>query len=350
MICTVAPGARGDLDPDQAHAEVAQHRHRRRGQCVGQARSPRSVSARRASRPTHSVSSVMDPSTIKKSGTRPGPTLKTSSHLATRSYEMLAERGYRRGAGKMQAEIERRSQSAAGRRGRFIGSAGESARTCEGVEQASCRLAIRKRPAGQCLSLNADAPAKKRGPHKRKRLKMPIKEHPPAGTILICNFDSDFKSPEMVKVRPVVVISPKISGRPGLCTIVALSTTPPNPKMPFHDQISIVPRLPYPWDAESVWVKGDMIYAIGFHRLDLIRVGKDRNGKRIYHFATLTNDQLIIVRKTCATINWAFTVDKTHVIRYLGYVGGSRSGDGDPRLRPYQGRPCTGRYQAYAWP
>jgi uncharacterized protein YifN (PemK superfamily) len=125
---------------------------------------------------------------------------------------------------------------------------------------------------------------------------MPIKEHPPVGTILICDFDTDFKLPEMVKVRPVVVISPKIAGRPGLCTVVALSTTPPNPKLPLHAEISKVPRLPFPWDAETMWVKGDMIYAIGFHRLDFVRTGKDHTGKRTYQFSTLTNDQVKLVR------------------------------------------------------
>ena len=87
---------------------------------------------------------------------------------------------------------------------------------------------------------------------------MAIKEHPPIGTVLICDFQTDFRLPEMVKVRPVIVISPKIFGRPGLCTVVALSTTPPDPKMPFHAEISIVPKLPPPWDAEKVWVKGAM--------------------------------------------------------------------------------------------
>lgn len=130
----------------------------------------------------------------------------------------------------------------------------------------------------------------------RKRHTMPIKEHPPTGTVLICDFDSDFKLPEMVKTRPVVVISPKITGRPGLCTVVASSTSPPNPKMPFHAEISITPRLPPPWDADTVWVKGDMIYAIAFHRLNLIRRGKDRDGKRTYHFAALSNDQIKLVR------------------------------------------------------
>src|SRR3546814_2449978 len=44
-----------------------------------------------------------------------------------------------------------------------------------------------------------------------------IGEHPPTGTILTCNFDAGFKEPEMVKRRPVIVVSPKISIRAGLC-------------------------------------------------------------------------------------------------------------------------------------
>jgi uncharacterized protein YifN (PemK superfamily) len=32
---------------------------------------------------------------------------------------------------------------------------------------------------------------------------MAIKEHPPIGTVLICDFQTDFRLPEMVKVRPV---------------------------------------------------------------------------------------------------------------------------------------------------
>ena len=124
---------------------------------------------------------------------------------------------------------------------------------------------------------------------------MPIREHPPTGTILICDFETDFKLPEMVKVRPVIVISPKISGRLGLCTVVALSTTDPNPKMSFHAQIETNPTLPKPWNANPVWIKGDM-YAIGFHRLDFIRTGKDVSGKRQYNYATVSNDQIRLAR------------------------------------------------------
>jgi mRNA interferase MazF len=96
---------------------------------------------------------------------------------------------------------------------------------------------------------------------------MPIKEHPLLGSILMCDFSSGFREPEMVKRRPVVVISPKIRQRPKLCTIVALSTTAPYPVMPYHCQIDIEPDLPMPLASRGLWVKGDMINAVGFHRL-----------------------------------------------------------------------------------
>lgn len=127
---------------------------------------------------------------------------------------------------------------------------------------------------------------------------MAIREHPELGAILRCDFSAGFKEPEMVSFRPVVVISPKIQARPQLCTIVALSTTPPLKEMPYHCQINIHPPLPRPFESDGVWVKGDMVYSVGFHRLDLFRMGKDRSGKRIYRYKPLSDD---IIKKiqTC---------------------------------------------------
>lgn len=126
---------------------------------------------------------------------------------------------------------------------------------------------------------------------------MPIREHPPVGTILICNFDQGFKEPEMVKRRPVVVISPKISVRAGLCTVVALSTTSPMPEMPYHCRITLDPPLPEPWSDPDCWVKGDMICAVGFHRLDFPRLGTEPGGKRIYRYDPLPVADLRKVRR-----------------------------------------------------
>jgi uncharacterized protein YifN (PemK superfamily) len=126
---------------------------------------------------------------------------------------------------------------------------------------------------------------------------MPIREHPAQGTICTCDFDAGFRLPEMVKRRPVIVISPKIRARAGLCTVVALSTTAPRPRQPYHCEIRLAAPLPPPWSSETMWVKGDMIYAVGFHRLDLIRRGKDLGGKRAYLHKPVSKDQLTEVRK-----------------------------------------------------
>lgn len=125
---------------------------------------------------------------------------------------------------------------------------------------------------------------------------MSIAEHPALGAILICDF-SGFKVPEMVKRRPVVVISPKIAARAQLCTVIALSTTDPMPRMPYHCQLRFSPLLPEPWNNEFMWVKGDMVYSVGFHRLDLLRQGRRENGKRNYIIRCLSQDQITEVRK-----------------------------------------------------
>jgi mRNA interferase MazF len=125
---------------------------------------------------------------------------------------------------------------------------------------------------------------------------MPIKSHPALGTVLLCDFNTGFMPPEMVKRRPVVVISPRITARPGLATVVALSTTPPNEVMPYHCQIDIIPELPAPWSSESNWVKGDMVYSISLQRLDFFRIGKDKQGKRIYLTQPLSNENIKKIR------------------------------------------------------
>jgi mRNA interferase MazF len=127
---------------------------------------------------------------------------------------------------------------------------------------------------------------------------MPIREHPILGTVVMCDFNQGFCIPEMVKRRPVVVISPKIANRPGLCTIVCLSTDAPDPVMPYHCQIDLRPRLPAPrWESDGVWIKGDMVYSVAFHRLDLVRLGKDAQGVRKYLLDPLSDDNIRAIRK-----------------------------------------------------
>lgn len=125
---------------------------------------------------------------------------------------------------------------------------------------------------------------------------MAIERHPKIGTILFCDFNQGFREPEMVKRRPVVVISPPISVRAGLVTVVPLSTSRPAPEMAYHCKITLDPPLPEPWGDQARWIKGDMVCAVGYHRLDLVRMGKDDNGKRLYRTEPLPAEDLKQVR------------------------------------------------------
>ena len=125
---------------------------------------------------------------------------------------------------------------------------------------------------------------------------MGIRHHPKIGTIVLCDFSSGFTPPEMTKKRPTIIISKPIRARPNLCTVVAISTSKPTKVMPYHVEIDLPFSLSRPFDAKRVWVKGDMINAVGFHRIDLFRLGRDRNGKRNYLTQPLPADLVALVQ------------------------------------------------------
>lgn len=120
---------------------------------------------------------------------------------------------------------------------------------------------------------------------------MPIKYHPDQGSILICDFKG-FVAPEMVKRRPVIVISPRFRSRANLCTVIPLSTTEPRPAAGYHFELNLEQPLPSPYGATQMWAKADMICAVSFARLDLPFHGKDDKGNRIYDQRKLSGDQL----------------------------------------------------------
>jgi mRNA interferase MazF len=120
---------------------------------------------------------------------------------------------------------------------------------------------------------------------------MAIREHPIQGCVVTVDYSTGgFRTPEMTKRRLAVVVSPKISARPGLCTVVPLSTTAPQPKMPYHASIRIPFELPVAWGDMERWVKGDMVNAVGFHRVDLLRLAKSADGRRKYQMTPLPTE------------------------------------------------------------
>ncbi len=85
----------------------------------------------------------------------------------------------------------------------------------------------------------------------------------------------DFVPPEMDKIRPVVVISPRLSNRGEIVTIVPVSTQEPHAPAKYHVQLSknYHPREP---DQPGMWAKCDMVMNLSRSRLDGFKVGRRR--------------------------------------------------------------------------
>ena len=125
---------------------------------------------------------------------------------------------------------------------------------------------------------------------------MALLYHPKVGTIVLCKYEPGFVVPEMVKRRPAIIISPRLRQRGGLCSVVPLSQTAPNKVQDYHYELVLDRPLPRPWDSPSYWVKSDMIATVGFHRLHLIGIGRDQEGKRKYLTKTISNEDLTNIR------------------------------------------------------
>jgi mRNA interferase MazF len=119
---------------------------------------------------------------------------------------------------------------------------------------------------------------------------MSLKYFPRAGQIFICDF-SGFVTPEMTKVRPVVVISPRLPYRSEIVAIVPLSTTEPFHALPFCYRLS---RNYNPAEQEDLpcWAKADMVM-----NLSLSRLSGFKTGRRQYVFPALDEVDLDGVRR-----------------------------------------------------
>lgn len=120
--------------------------------------------------------------------------------------------------------------------------------------------------------------------------------HPQAGTVVRVDLSEGFRPPEMIKRRPAIVLSPQLVGRNQLCTIVPLSTTPPNHVRDYHCEITFNPPLPRPYDNPIMWVKADIVLTVAFHRLRLLSAGKV-NGQRQYDVRVLDQATLDQVKQ-----------------------------------------------------
>ena len=122
---------------------------------------------------------------------------------------------------------------------------------------------------------------------------MALMYYPNQGEILLCNYGGNVVPPEMDKLRPIVVISPRLRRRENLVGIVPLSTTAPHVMEAFHCQIELGVPLPRPFDSPIMWAKCDMIATVSKDRLDRFKAGRKANGgARLFVAGKLTDAQL----------------------------------------------------------
>lgn len=95
---------------------------------------------------------------------------------------------------------------------------------------------------------------------------------PKPGHILVCDFSIGFRPPEVIKRRPVIVVSSKAYHEARQCIVVVVSSRKPQKVQPYHLQLEpgFIPNSKY----TDAWVKCDLIHHVSYDRLDRFRVNR----------------------------------------------------------------------------
>jgi mRNA interferase MazF len=125
---------------------------------------------------------------------------------------------------------------------------------------------------------------------------MAITFHPTPGTLLECDY-AGLNKPEMVKKRPVIIVSPR-SRINGLVTVAPLSTTKPLHVLPWHYELTLEKALAPNWPELTVWIACDMLNTFHISRLDRFhaRIGNSRK----YYDRRVSDEELTAIRRRIA--------------------------------------------------
>ncbi|MCF4977003.1 hypothetical protein GIW56_00870 [Pseudomonas gessardii] len=118
---------------------------------------------------------------------------------------------------------------------------------------------------------------------------MTLLYQPKEGSVLICDFRG-YEVPEIIKIRPVIVIRRHRTNKL-LVTVVPLSTTAPQTVLAHHLQLESHLQGANP----VCWAKCDIVATVSLGRLDRIK-SKDRHGKRTYKISELSSEQFLAVK------------------------------------------------------
>ena len=126
---------------------------------------------------------------------------------------------------------------------------------------------------------------------------MAIDFYPQRWDVLMCDFNTGFKFPEMVKERLVVIVSERLKDELPLCRVVPLSGTEPPLNKSYHHKMNRL-SLPTPYQNNDRWAKCDMIYTVSLERLFRVKIGQNRaTGKRIYSTARAVLEDIQALKK-----------------------------------------------------
>ena len=100
---------------------------------------------------------------------------------------------------------------------------------------------------------------------------MAIRFVPEPGMVLMCDYNTGFIAPEMVKVRHSIVVSPKIQNSQGLCIVVPISSVRPNPVLAYHYRF-MPNAYPFFTPGRPHCAKCDMVSHVSHARLDRVQI------------------------------------------------------------------------------
>jgi mRNA interferase MazF len=132
---------------------------------------------------------------------------------------------------------------------------------------------------------------------------MSLQFHPKPGAIVLADFPTDYLHGEMVKRRPVIVVSKRfVRGRQACATVVPISMTAPHVVEAHH---VVVPATAMPKGlrdkAGTRFAICNCVNTLSLARMDLV-AGPRIGGRRSYETTQVSSELLLVVRRAVALL------------------------------------------------